>query len=279
VSKISGVDLWFYFFLKEHSSPTEAMEELLTLSVEELSWFEDFETGEAFFCGKTRGFIPSCLEHVDRVTKMESEIDWEKQWEQFCPYFSEGICRIPLSDFSKSEKTLLIYPGAGFGDLSHPTTLLMMELMGPYVKESRALDLGCGSGVLGLSALALGAKVCYGIDIDSDALLHAAENAKINDLEKKLILSSSAPAGLNPEPDLLFLNMTFEEQKEALSGFPVYFGLTWITSGILEEQTEAYLLYMRRFNLKLEEIAHKEGWAGFVFSSQTSAGDIPVAAT
>lgn len=264
------MDMWFYFFLRQQSSIAEGLEELLLVGVEEVSVLEDLEEGKTFFCGKIKKeSLPESWGHIDRCTAIEENIDWVQQWELFCPYFRDGMCRIPLSEFSsKNEKDLLLSPGAGFGDLSHPTTRLMMELMDSYVEGKVVVDLGCGSGVLGLFALQLGAKKVYGLDIDPNALEHTKENAKLNHLEDKIFVDFS----LSKEalPDILLLNMTWEEQKQALSFFPENKCSIWITSGILEEQQQEYLLFMKQFTSRLQKVIKKEGWLGFVFEKEIS---------
>ncbi len=259
------MDKWFYFFLREESSIAEGLEELLSYGAQEISELEDLEEQKTFFCGKIKKeSFPLQWEHIESCKLLDEDIDWQQQWELFCPYFVDGMCKIPLSDFSaKNLKHLLLSPGAGFGDLSHKTTCLMMELMSLYVEDKIVADLGCGSGVLGLFALQLGAKKVYGIDIDPKALEHTKENARLNDLEDKIFVGLNLPEKVFP--DILLLNMTWDEQKQALSSFPVDKCGLWIVSGILEEQEKGYLLFMKQFSLKLEKIMRREGWLGFIF--------------
>lgn len=260
------METWFYFFLSDKSSLAGGLEELLSYGVSDLSVLEDVEEQKTFFCGKIEeSSVPSVWSHIKSVKRLEEEIDWKQQWELFCPYFSDGIGKIPLADFSqKSKKHLLLHPGAGFGDLSHPTTCLMMELMDQYVEDRVLVDLGCGSGVLGLFALLLGAKKVYGIDIDPKALEHTEENAKLNHLEDRVTVGCSLPE--EASPDVLLLNMIFEEQKMALTSFPTKKCDVWITSGMLKEQEKEYLHFMERFSLKLQRKIEKDGWLAFVFS-------------
>ena len=73
-----------------------------------------------------------------------------------------------------------IEPGPGFGDASHPTTLLTLQLISRLVAGRDILDIGCGSGILSLSALALNAASVIGYDIAFEAILHSIQNAKLN---------------------------------------------------------------------------------------------------
>ncbi len=194
---------------------------------------------------------------------MIDTVNWTEQWELFCPYFKNGACKIPLKEFCKeSSEEILLSPGGGFGDLSHPTTHLMMELIGLFCKNKIVVDLGCGSGILSLAALKLGAKKAYSLDIEEEALLHTKENAALNHLQKKISTGKTLRKGISS--DVLFLNMTFFEQKEAIASLPCHPPL-WITSGILKEQKDSYLEFTDSLDLKLQSTYLKDGWMAFVF--------------
>src|SRR5882724_9121804 len=115
-----------------------------------------------------------------------SEIDWEQQWAQFSPGFRDGRAHIRLGS-----ATLQLKAGAGFGDFSHPTTRLVLDLMAPLVKDKIVFDIGCGSGILSIAALLLGAKQAYGIDIEEEAIKHSQENAAVNQVEARAIFSKN----------------------------------------------------------------------------------------
>lgn len=153
-------------------------------------------------------------------------IDWLEQWQLFAPHFRDGLARIPVGPH-----TLFLKPGPGFGDLSHPTTQLMLSALAPHVANRRVLDVGCGSGILTLASLLLGATAAHGIDIERDALAHARENNALNNL--------SATFSLPPphvKPDIALMNMIVSEQRIARTAAPLQ-----LTSGILLAQRDAYL--------------------------------------
>lgn len=182
---------------------------------------------------------------------------WKEQWELFAPNFYEGKAHIDLSPFG----TLLLAPGGGFGDLSHPTTRLMMTLMKDRVQDKHFLDIGCGSGILSLSALMMGAKSASGIDIEDDAIFHAKENAVLNNL--KASFSKQLELNKLKQPLIIAMNMIFSEQKIAYD--PTLDFLEIITSGILKEQRDVYLdwAHSQGWSPILER--DEEGWLGFVF--------------
>ncbi len=191
------------------------------------------------------------------MKKNWNEIDWIGQWALFAKNFKEGKAHIKVG-----EKTLLLIPGPGFGDLSHPTTALMMKMMKKYVPQESIVDIGTGSGILALAALLLKARSAIGIDIDQGALKHARKNAKLNHL--KATFSKSLPKTL-PKKNIFLMNMIFAEQKEFAPDRLNSFAKLWIVSGILSSQKEAYLAQAAQWNWRLIS-QHKKGeWLGFVF--------------
>jgi len=110
---------------------------------------------------------------------------WDKQWELFSPNFKDGKAHIDLTPYG-CPQILQLYPGPGFGDLSHPTTRIVLRLMQPYIKDQAVLDIGCGSGILSLAAAAMGASQVDGYDIDPEAVEHAKKNATLNSLKRLL---------------------------------------------------------------------------------------------
>lgn len=174
-----------------------------------------------------------------------SSIDWAKQWNN--------------SEIKVGSKVLKLNPGPGFGDLSHPTTRLVLKMMTPYIKDAHVLDIGCGSGVLSLAAAALGAASVHGIDIDPAAIEHAQENAFINQLD----ITFGFPEEYHVKvPRLVVLmNMISSEQEIALKSLQVLRDIPcdFFISGILEGE-----IYKRQWTLK--EQMSEEGWLGLHYS-------------
>lgn len=179
-------------------------------------------------------------------------IDWERQWEIHCPFFIEGEARIPLG-----REILRLRSGPGFGDLSHLTTRLMLGMMPSFVKGRVLIDIGCGSGVLGLAGLLMGAERVYAIDIDPEAIEHARENSRINGLESKISIRKSLPP--IPTGSLILINMILSEQKEVLALYPFLREFPALQSGyLLEQRDQASALFHGQVAHEREE----EGWMG-----------------
>ncbi len=189
-------------------------------------------------------------------------IDWEKQWELFAENFHDGKAHIDLSRFGKN-KTLLLYPGAGFGDLSHPTTHLMLEMMQNRIRGESIVDIGTGSGILSLAALLLGASHAIGIDIDPEAIAHAQKNSYLNNLEGQSQFLLNCPQNL--PPSVFLMNMIYPEQREVNPTQFIPHAKLWIVSGILKQQKETYLKQTRAWNWTPLEERQRGEWLSWTF--------------
>lgn len=250
----------FLFRLIDSLSIEEFEKTLRKKRVKGIYIVEDDATGDRFVGGY--GVKTPEIEGAFLVEESE-KVDWEQQWSLFAQDFKEGKAHIDLQPFG-CDKTLLLLPGPGFGDLSHPTTYLMIEMMQREVAHQTIVDIGTGSGILSLAALLMGGTHAYGIDIDPAAIEHAKKNASLNSLESRSTFSHALPQKI---PRSLFLmNMILPEQKEIHPSHWNPKASQWITSGILKEQKREYLSLTKQWGWQpLSE--HRRGdWMGWVFS-------------
>lgn len=134
--------------------------------------------------------------------------DYENEWKKYYnPIKTKNITIVPTwIDYkaSKEEKIMRLDPGMAFGTGSHATTRMCLELMDVYGKD--VIDVGCGSGILGIAAAICGAKSVYMCDIDEQAVEFARKNALLNHvnatIEKADLLQGEQKA------DFIFANIT-----------------------------------------------------------------------
>jgi ribosomal protein L11 methyltransferase len=118
---------------------------------------------------------------------------WERAWlEHFKPMrFGQGlwICPSGFEPPDPGAVNIVLDPGLAFGTGTHPTTALCLEWLDRQdLRGKIMIDYGCGSGILAVAALKLGAASAYGVDIDAQALTASAENARKNGVESGLTL-------------------------------------------------------------------------------------------
>ncbi len=128
------------------------------------------------------------------ITSSETEdLDWINNWKKYFSSFTIGHILIkPTWEEIKEEdqdKLLIeIDPGISFGTGKHETTQLCIKQLQKYIGEShpKVLDVGCGSGILSIVALKLGASEVVGTDLDADCMVSTKENMQVNHLEESL---------------------------------------------------------------------------------------------
>lgn len=253
-----------YNYLFQILSPFSIEEveiELIKKGLKDTYVIEEDGEGQIFVGGRSRKKIRT---EKALLIDEKNEVDWQDQWAHFAEDFKEGKAHINLSPFGV-EKTLFLTPGAGFGDLSHPTTYLMLEMMKGRVERQTVVDIGAGSGILTLAAVMMGADFGIGIDIDPKAVAHAKENAKLNHLESHTKFSKNLPKKLASE-NLFLMNMILPEQMAFDPSRYNGFAKNWIVSGILAEQKKEYFKQTSKWGWHLIQEHSRSEWIGAVFS-------------
>ena len=123
---------------------------------------------------------------IEPETRTMADEDWENNWKRYYKPIpvGEGLLVLPKWEpepEGNTRRVLKLDPGLAFGTGGHATTKMCLEFLeGLELEGARALDLGCGSGILGIGALILGCAECTGCDIDPKSPEAAADNAALN---------------------------------------------------------------------------------------------------
>lgn len=199
--------------------------------------------------------------------------DWENNWKDYFKSIPVGkklmIHPVWDDDFDPGDRAVLdIEPGLAFGSGGHDTTRLCLEMMEDYVtRDTEFLDVGCGSGILSVSALLLGAKKAVAVDIDPLAVKKARENAELNgfdetrytalegDLADKVTGKYNVVAA-NIIADVIILFCS--QVKEFMSDDAVF-----ITSGIIDTREPDVLEAFKKYGFSIVERRERGGWLCF----------------
>ena len=171
-----------------------------------------------------------------------------------------------------------ILKGAAFGFGDHPTTRLAIQGMEAVLSEnhgilkadnSRALDIGTGSGVLAIAAVLLGIKRAVGIDIDACARAEAQKNIELNGLEHRINILDARVEDIKESYSLITANLRYPTLKQLCSHIA---GITQkkgavVVSGINSDEVEDLLEGFTRNGFQCTWKAVEKGWAGMALIS------------
>ena len=199
--------------------------------------------------------------------------DWQNNWKQYFHAMPIGekllIRPVWENDFdAQGRKVLNIEPGLAFGTGSHPTTKLCLETLEKYVDENTTvLDIGCGSGILSIACLLLGAKSAFGVDIDSLAVKTSIANARENGFEPPVfdVVEGNLSDKVSGKYNLVVANIVADiicEFNTEVGNFLTDDGV-YITGGIIETREEDVLASFAENGFKILERFENNGWLVF----------------
>lgn len=210
-------------------------------------------------------------------TRMLNDEDWANNWKQYFKPFtvSDKIIIKPsweeLSEPSDGKTVLEIDPGMSFGTGQHHTTRLCIEQIIKHMEKGmKVLDMGCGSGILSIASILLGAESCVGVDIDENAVRIAKENAELNnifadrftvccgDVTNDENLQSKIGSGY----DMIAVNIIAQIIMGMSSTFPKFLrkGGLVIASGIIKKYLQDVTDNFKKLGFEIMEINDSEEW-------------------
>lgn len=221
---------------------------------------------------------------VGECTIEESEtedVDWVNNWKQyFHQFYIDDILVIPswekVKEEDKGKMVIHIDPGTAFGTGMHETTQLCIRALKKYVTEdSVVLDVGCGSGILGMLALKFGAKYSVGTDLDPCAITATHENMEENGLSKdqyeimigNIIDDKEIQDRVGYEKYDIVLANILADVLVPLTPVIVHQmkpGAIYITSGIIDNKEKTVTDVVKAAGLEVLEVNYQGEWVSVV---------------
>jgi ribosomal protein L11 methyltransferase len=197
---------------------------------------------------ETLGELLAWLEPDQVLFRDVADQDWERAWmDQFKPMpFGRRLWIYPWNIEPPADEDLVVVrldPGLAFGSGTHPTTALCLDwLDGLSLSGKQVTDYGCGSGILAIAALKLGAAGATGIDNDPQALIASADNAQRNGVADKLAVFAPGEAN-TPLADVFIANILAGPLGDLAPTFAAATrpGAPFAISGILAGQQDELL--------------------------------------
>ena len=206
--------------------------------------------------------------------------DWINNWKEFFkPFTVDDILIKPtweqIPEEHKDKLMIEIDPGTAFGTGSHETTQLCIRQLQKYVTpDVKVLDIGTGSGILGIAALGLGAERVIGVDIDPKAVDVAYENAAMNGAGRdrltvyagNVLGDSKLAARLEPGQNQVVLANIVADVIIPLSGAAARFmapGGVFLTSGIIDSRADEVAAAIEANGFVISRRLERGGWYAF----------------
>ena len=247
-----------------------------------LNFYLEEDTETAPVLEKVRAVLEEVRGYMDigegTITESQTEDkDWINNWkEYFHQFYVDDILIVPsweeVKEEDKDKMILHIDPGTAFGTGMHETTQLVIRQLKKFVtKDTQMLDVGTGSGILGIVALKLGAAHVVGTDLDPCAIPAVADNKEANDIKDETF-------------DMLIGNIIDDKEVQDTVGYEKYDivtaniladvlvpltpvivnqmkkGAYYITSGILDVKEEVVIKEVKDAGLQLVEVTHQGEW-------------------
>lgn len=200
--------------------------------------------------------------------------DWQDKWKAFFKPQSIGerlfVRPVWIDDYDSGNRAVLnIEPGAAFGTGTHETTRLCLETLDKIIKNGdTVLDIGCGSGILAIASMLLGAKEGFGVDIDPLAVKTAKENGAMNNLKEPELtfVCGDLADKVTKQYDVVVANivadiiMLFSTQVRAF----MKPGARFIASGIIDSRADEVCVALQNAGLVLKARIEENGWVCLV---------------
>ena len=201
-----------------------------------------------------------------------NDADWSENWKKYfhATEIGDKLAIVPSweeYDNKENRKILHIDPGAAFGTGTHATTSLCLSMLENYVAEGpKMLDIGCGSGILSIASVLLGAETAVGVDIDAQSVKTAKENAELNNVSGKTeYIVGDLADKINGKYNVVCANIVADVVIRLLGDVRTFMeeNAVLLVSGIIDARENDVLAAAEKHGFKVKEKQYKDNWCAF----------------
>ena len=199
--------------------------------------------------------------------------DWENNWKQYFHSIPVGEKLLIHPTWeenydSQGRVVLDIEPGLAFGSGTHETTRLCLAALEKYItSETQVLDIGCGSGILSIASLLLGAKSAVGVDIDALAVKTAKENAAANGIDETRyqVFQGNLTDKVSGKFDVVVANIVADIIRMFTKDVAAFMKdeAVFITSGIIDTREQDVIDAFDKYGFEIKARHTEKGWVCF----------------
>lgn len=209
------------------------------------------------------------LGRLDVKTDLVNEEDWANNWKKYYKPMKIGsklLIKPEWEELAESTDRVIvnINPGMMFGTGTHESTRMCMQLLEKHVTEdTRLFDVGAGSGILSVTALLLGAKSAFAVDIDENVNEIAVQNAIINGVAERLTTKClDLASGVTQTYNMITANIVADVIIRLVPQLPALLedGGIFISSGIIDEREEDVKNAVIKAGLEVIETVYENDW-------------------
>ena len=206
------------------------------------------------------------------LVEEKDDEDWANNWKKYYKplEIGEKLAIVPeWEDYDNDNRVVIkINPGMAFGTGTHESTYMCLELLERYVnKDDDIFDIGCGSGILAIAGLKLGAKKALLVDIDEKCIDASHENSGLNGLEDKMeIKKGNLLDVVKGRADLIVSNIIAEIIVDEIKNLKNHMdkGGIFITSGIIKERRQMVIHALEENGFEIIDELEKNNWVAIV---------------